>query len=55
MNKEELLIKLEEIRTEYKNIAHNAKSQENYIYAFGLCDATARIIKLVKDYEDKTI
>ena len=49
----ELLNKLEEIRTEYKGIAHNAKSQENYIYAFGLCDATVRIIKLLKNDEEQ--
>lgn len=52
MNKQELLNKLEAIKREYKGIAHNAKSQENYSYAFGLCDATARIINLVKDDED---
>lgn len=51
----ELLNKLEEIQAEYKGKSHDAESKENYIYAFGLCDATARIIKFLKNDEDKTI
>ena len=50
----ELLNKLEEIQTEYKGIFHNAKSKVRHIYALGLCKATARIIKLVKDDEEQT-
>ena len=49
MNKQELLNKLEAIEREYKGMSHDAKSQGDYIYASGLCEATARIIKLVKD------
>jgi hypothetical protein len=52
MNKQELLNKLEAIEREYKGMSHDAKSQEDYIYASGLCEATARIIKLVKGDED---
>ena len=52
MNKQELLNKLEAIECEYKGMLHDAKSQGDYIYASGLCEATARIIKLVKDDED---
>ena len=28
---------------------HDAKSKENYNYASGLCEATERIIKLIKE------
>lgn len=49
----ELLNKLEEIQAEYKSKSHDAESKENYIYAFGLCDATARIIKLLKNDEEQ--
>ena len=52
MNKQELLNKLEEIQTEYKRRMHDAQAKEDYIFASGLCGATARIIKLVKDDED---
>lgn len=52
MNKQELLNKLEAVEREYKSMSHNVKSQEDYIYASGLCEATARIIKLVKGDED---
>lgn len=52
MNKQELLNKLEIIEREYKAMSHDVKSQENYVYVSGLCEATARIIKLVKDDED---
>jgi len=48
----ELLNKLEEIQAEYKGISHDAKSKENYIYASGLCEATERIIKFVKNDEE---
>ena len=48
MNKKELLNKLEAIEREYKDMSHNAKSRESYIYASGLREATTRIIKLVK-------
>ena len=47
----ELLDKLEKIQAEYKGILHDAKSKENYIYASGLCEATTRIIKFVKNDE----
>lgn len=50
----ELLNRLEVIEREYKGMSHNAKSQENYIYASGLCEATARIIKLLKNDEEQT-
>ena len=52
MNKQELLNNLEAIEREYKSMSHDAKSQGDYIYASGLCEATARIIKLIKDDED---
>lgn len=50
----ELLNKLEEIQAEYKGISHDAKSKEDYIYASGLCEATARIIKFLKNDEEQT-
>jgi hypothetical protein len=52
MNKQELLNKLEAIEHKYKGMSYDAKSQEDYIYASGLLEATSRIIKLVKDDED---
>lgn len=52
MNKQELLNKLEAIERDYKGLSRDAKSQGDYIYASGLCEATACIIKLVKDDED---
>lgn len=54
MNREELLNKLEEIQTEYKRRMHDAQAKEDYIFASGLCGATARIIKLVKEDWDMT-
>lgn len=50
----DLLDKLEEIQAEYKGKSHDAESEKNYIYAFGLCDATARIIKFLKNDEEQT-
>ena len=53
INKEELLSKLEAIESEYKGykwgMSHDAKSKENSNYASGLCEATERIIKLIKE------
>ena len=54
MNREELLNQLEEIQTEYKRRMHDAQAKEDYIFASGLCGATARIIKLVKDDKEQT-
>lgn len=50
----ELLNRLEVIKREYKGMLHNAESRENYIYASGSCEATIRIIRLVKDDEEQT-
>ena len=50
----ELLNKLEEIQTEYKRRMHDAQAKEDYIFASGLCGATAHIIKLLKSNEDQT-
>ena len=53
MTKKELLNKLEAIEREYKGykwgMSHDAKSKEYYNYASGLCEATERIIKLIKE------
>lgn len=54
MNREELLNQLEEIQTEYKRRMHDAQAKEDYIFASGLCGATARIIKIVKDDKEQT-
>lgn len=51
-NKEELLNKLEEIQRVYKRRLHDAQAKEDYIFASGLCAATTRIIKLLKEDED---
>ncbi len=50
----EFLNKLEEIQTEYKRRMHDAQAKEDYIFASGLCEATARIIKFVKNDEEQT-
>ena len=54
MNREELLNQLEEIQTEYKRRMHDAQAKEDYIFASGLCGATARIINIVKDDKEQT-
>ena len=50
----ELLNRLEEIQAEYKRRMHDAQAKEDYIFASGLCGATARIIKLLKNDEEQT-
>ena len=53
MNKEDLLNQLEEINREYNGykwgMSQVGKSEKDYSYACGLCEATERIIKLVKE------
>lgn len=53
MNKKELLNKLEEINREYNGykcgMSQVGKSEKDHSYACGLCEATERIIKLVKE------
>lgn len=53
VNKKELLNKLEEINREYNGykwgMSQVGKSEKDYNYACGLCEATERIIKLVKE------
>lgn len=53
MNKKELLNKLEEINREYNGykwgMSQVGKSEKEYSHACGLCEATERIIKLVKE------
>lgn len=50
----EFLNKLEEIQAEYKGRMHEVQAKEDHIFASGLCGATARIIKLLKNDEEQT-
>ena len=52
--KDRLMNKLEAVESEYKRRMHDAQAKEDYIFASGLCGATARIIKIVKDDKEQT-